>query len=302
MRTGRLCEGYERPASYHRRSRTASSTAADDRGRTASTTAARKQSIPRPPLPTPPLSWQGSSNSSSDSGYRGHSHARSSISISTPATPPDDHSVVPLARLSPILPPNDFSHTSPIPDQQLLHAFLDIYFPKDVVARHDSNHMWLQQAAFLPNHGEALRLALRAVSLSRVGWCHNDDALVMEGRTTYTAALAAFQQALWTPELANRDETLAAGRVVTTYELFEATSFKGWNSHQKGLAALFQMRGPDSLTSPLGRSLLESFRGPAVRSAKSGSSQRPGGRPAGGGGGPGGGGPARGGYSGVWGE
>lgn len=146
-----------------------------------------------------------------------------------------------------------------------MNAFLDVYFPKDLVARHDSNHIWLQQAAFLPKPNEALRLALRAVSLSRVGWCHNDDSLVVEGRATYTAALAAFQQALWTPELANRDETLAAGRVVTIYELFEATSFKnGWNSHQKGLAALFQMRGPDSLTSPLGRSLLESFRGPAV--------------------------------------
>ena len=142
--------------------------------------------------------------------------------------------------------------------------FLDIYFPKDIVARHDSNHMWLQQAAFLPNPGEPLKLALKAVALSRVGWYESDQSLITEGRTTYIAALAAFQQALWSPELAQRDETLAAGRVIATYELFEATSFRGWNNHQNGLVALYETRGPSSFTSPLGRSLLESFRAPAV--------------------------------------
>ncbi|KAL9086239.1 MAG: hypothetical protein Q9159_004304 [Coniocarpon cinnabarinum] len=139
-----------------------------------------------------------------------------------------------------------------------------MYFPKDIVARHDSNFMWLQQAAFLPNQGEALRLSLRALSLSRIGWANNDEALRGEARSTYTAALAALQKALWNSDLANRDETLAAGRVVTLYEVFEATSFRGWNLHQMGLMSLYQMRGPESLNTPLGKSLLESLRAPAM--------------------------------------
>ncbi|KAI9716410.1 MAG: hypothetical protein M1828_000352 [Chrysothrix sp. TS-e1954] len=149
-------------------------------------------------------------------------------------------------------------------DRRILHAFLDIYFPKDVVARHDPNHIWLQQAAFLANPGSALRLSLRAISMVRVGFNRHDHTLIAQGRETYVCALRELQNALGHDVKMKEDRTLAACRVLTMYELFDSTSFRAWNKHQSGMSHLLENIGPAAFTSPLGRSVIESFRGPAA--------------------------------------
>lgn len=115
-------------------------------------------------------------------------------------------------------------------------------------------------ATRLQEPGNAFRLAMRAVCMSRIGWLTNNTDLVTHAKTNYVGALSEFQKALWDENESREDRTLAAGRALTLYELYEATSFKGWNSHSSGFASMLQMRRPDTLTSPLAKTLVESFR------------------------------------------
>lgn len=96
--------------------------------------------------------------------------------------------------------------------------------------------------------------------MSRMAWLTSNSELSTLARTNYIGGLSEFQKALWDPAERREDRTLAAGRALTLYELYESTSFKGWNSHSKGFASLLQMRGPETLQSPFARQLTESFR------------------------------------------
>ena len=171
---------------------------------------------------------------------------------------------MPFSNMATILPPPTIPRVTSLTDEQLVHVFLDMYLPKETEARYDSNHQWLRLASFLPNPITSLRLSLRALALSRIGWLKSDESIISEGRSTYTAALSALQETLSNTELARRDDTLAATHAIATYELLEATSYKGWNAHLKGLSSIYQLRGPDSFKSPLARSMLEHHRGPAM--------------------------------------
>ena len=65
---------------------------------------------------------------------------------------------------------------------QLISAFWECYTPSRSMARAGSPCAWLQQSICIPNPSPALRLSLRALAMTRLGWLQKDDAFVHDGR------------------------------------------------------------------------------------------------------------------------
>lgn len=55
--------------------------------------------------------------------------------------------------------------------------------------------------------------------MTRVGWINKDDSLVLQGNLCYGRALNAVQKALTSEASMWRDETFAAGYVLSVYEV-----------------------------------------------------------------------------------
>ncbi|KAJ5578619.1 uncharacterized protein N7459_007583 [Penicillium hispanicum] len=125
----------------------------------------------------------------------------------------------------------------------------------------------LRIAISLPRRGPLLSFALQALGITKMARAHGDSALLMQGMTLHARALRALQSAIDNPVTALADETLAAVRVLGTYELHEGTmgSVVGWTSHNEAVDRLVQLKGfcRDQYESKLGRALL----GEARRSA-----------------------------------
>ena len=166
-------------------------------------------------------------------------------------------------------------------EAQLISAFWEYYIPSSSSTQAGSPCDWLQQSICLPNPPTALRLALKAVAMTRLGWFHKDDAFVRGGRVIYGNALRELQKALYDERLMWRDETMATCNVLALYEvknlllifsivlirfvqLSESTtaSITGYTSHVEGLTHLIIMRGSDKYRrcSPLARAMFEETR------------------------------------------
>ncbi|KAF6240763.1 hypothetical protein HO173_001436 [Letharia columbiana] len=98
--------------------------------------------------------------------------------------------------------------------------------------------------------------------MARLGWIHQDNTLVLNGRVLYGQALQEVQKALYDECTMWQDETLATGNILAFYEFLEPTndSIAGWNSHTNGVTRLMLIRGPDRHRSSFGRALLEGIR------------------------------------------
>ncbi|KAG8531434.1 uncharacterized protein KY384_003063 [Bacidia gigantensis] len=193
----------------------------------------------------------------------------------TPSTDsPASRSDTPLARVrkpstgdKAMVPRTDFSalpqqaSIAQLQDDQLLACFWINYVPIGSLAQHPSPCPWLQEIMFTTDPHPALKLSLKALALTRLGWLNQDDALSKMGQSNYGLALKHIQHALWDPLAKWSDHTLAAAHLLSIYELFEATndSVKGWNSHVSGLGLLVRLRGPDSYESPMGQAILFGF-------------------------------------------
>ena len=103
-------------------------------------------------------------------------------------------------------------------EAQLISMFWEHWVPQQSVQT-GCQLPWLQQALELPDPSLALRLALKAVAMARLGWIHQDNTLVLNGRVLYGQALQEVQKALYDEHTMWKDETLATGNVLAVYEV-----------------------------------------------------------------------------------
>ncbi|KAJ5555960.1 hypothetical protein N7513_003602 [Penicillium frequentans] len=128
----------------------------------------------------------------------------------------------------------------------MLATFLVTYLPSSSVL--PPTHLfnitvpapWMQVAIALPRRGPLLSVALQALCMTKIARVNGDTALLMQGMTVHGKALRAMQTALRNTNTLLADETLAAMRVLGTYELYEGTmgSVVGWTSHEEGVDQL----------------------------------------------------------------
>lgn len=158
------------------------------------------------------------------------------------------------------LPPS----TANVSEAQLISAFWERYIPSRSSAQAGYPCAWLHQSICLPNPPLALRLSLKALALTRLGWLHRDDAFIRGGMVVYGNALRELQKALYDKQSMWQDETLATCNVLALYELSESTpaSIIGYNSHVEVLTYLVTLRGSDQYrySSPLARAMFEETR------------------------------------------
>lgn len=103
-------------------------------------------------------------------------------------------------------------------EAQLISRFWDHYNPQQSVQT-GCQCKWLQHTLGLPNPSPALRLALKALAMTRVGWINEDNTLVLNGRVLYSQALQAIQSNLHDERTMWQDETLATGNILAWYEV-----------------------------------------------------------------------------------
>lgn len=108
-------------------------------------------------------------------------------------------------------------------EAQLISAFWECYIPKECSAQTDSPCVWLQQSICLPNPPPALRLSLKALAMTRLGWLHRNDVFVRQGRVVYGHALRELQKMICDERSLCQDETLATCNVLAIYEVSIST-------------------------------------------------------------------------------
>ncbi|OOO12173.1 Protein of unknown function DUF3468 [Aspergillus oryzae] len=157
----------------------------------------------------------------------------------------------------------------------MLHTFLVAFLPSSPILplSHHSNITvppapWMRIAIAHPRRGPLLSTALQALCITKIARAHGDQALLMQGMAAHTQALRALQNATNDRNTALTDETMAAIRVLGTYELHEGTmgSVVGWTSHEEGVDQLVQLRGFNSsqYESELGQALFGEVRRSAM--------------------------------------
>lgn len=90
-----------------------------------------------------------------------------------------------------------------------------------------STSVWLYRTVELPNPIPVLHQALLALSVTRCGRVHCDEAMMKHGQATYGRALRLLQQALYDEVLMLHDETLASVRALVLYEVRAIRSLLG---------------------------------------------------------------------------
>ena len=160
-----------------------------------------------------------------------------------------------------------------------INTFLGIYLPASEQSRSfglESSLSWLAYAASLPEPGDALSSALCALSIAYIGRMKRDQRLQAQGMLFYGRALREMQKALWDSNQMWKEETLAAGTALSTYELYESTGddYRGWTGHELGIQQLIGLRGPERYETPFAHILYEDRRYTSVRLPSSSISQR----------------------------
>ena len=74
------------------------------------------------------------------------------------------------------MPP--LSNNAKVYEIQLISTFWECYMPSRSCAQAGSPCSWLQQSIALANPLPALRLSLKALAMTRLGWLHKDTTLV----------------------------------------------------------------------------------------------------------------------------
>ena len=103
--------------------------------------------------------------------------------------------------------------------QQLEMQCLVTYLPQGASAGEEVKMSWMWSMLSIPNPGRALSASFAALCLARTGIVQNDQEMISQGRAQYARGLALLQQALYEPELAFQDRTLAAIRTLSIYEV-----------------------------------------------------------------------------------
>ena len=104
-------------------------------------------------------------------------------------------------------------------EAQIISAFWETYIPSKSNAQSGPVCTWLQQSIVHQHAGETLKLSLKALAMTRLGWMNSDDAVAVRGRVYYGRALQQVQKDLWSENMMWEDVTLAAGFVLSIYEV-----------------------------------------------------------------------------------
>ncbi|KAL8843347.1 MAG: hypothetical protein Q9170_000205 [Blastenia crenularia] len=151
--------------------------------------------------------------------------------------------------------PHDLSRTAF--EVKSMSLFWDLYFPGNEsiaprsrkVGIHFSN--WTLAVRRLDLNDSALRPALLALSLARIGESHNDRSVSQQAIELYGTALKEMGLALRDPTRVQSDEILATGKLMAGYEMFHgstapelATRGMNWRNHTEGIVKLLEIRGP----------------------------------------------------------
>ncbi|KAI4275784.1 MAG: hypothetical protein LQ337_002945 [Flavoplaca oasis] len=141
-------------------------------------------------------------------------------------------------------------------EMQSVSAFFGLYFPANelllpksaTVALNFSN--WITVVQRLNLQDAALRPALLAFCLARIGVGQNDQALSEQAIRLYGTALKEMDLALRNGNRIHTDETLAAGKLMAHYEMFHGsttpklkTRGSNWKAHTEGVIKLIQTVG-----------------------------------------------------------
>lgn len=110
-------------------------------------------------------------------------------------------------------------------EMQSVSAFFDLYFPSNELLLPKSATLglnfrnWIAVVQRLDLEDAALRPALLAFCLARIGAGHNDQALREQAIRLYGTALKEMNLALRDGRRIHTDETLAAGKLMAHYEV-----------------------------------------------------------------------------------
>ncbi|KAI9664398.1 MAG: hypothetical protein M1831_002331 [Alyxoria varia] len=148
-------------------------------------------------------------------------------------------------------------------EMNFMGIFYENYVPSDPTARKDYNE-WLRGAMYVNDYDSnpALKVSLRALAVTRIGRLTKNNSLVVQGQVAYGNALKLLQYSLWDSQAMYSDSTLAAGRVLSCFEMFESnpSSANGWLGHQGGTARLVYLRGPEKYRETMKTGILDDFR------------------------------------------
>ncbi|KAL8669080.1 MAG: hypothetical protein Q9168_006317 [Polycauliona sp. 1 TL-2023] len=185
-----------------------------------------------------------------------------------------------LARRSPAKSPLIF-----LPDQlnrsafenQSLSIFFDLYFPASQPKSstlHQDFRNWITVVQELDLKDAALRPALLAFCLARIGAGHDDRDMSEQALRIYGTALKEMNLALRDGKRIHTDETLAAGKLMAHYEMLHGsttpelkTRGANWKAHTEGVMKLIQIRGPGGLSSENAHLLFVDIRCAAIINA-----------------------------------
>ncbi|OCL10305.1 hypothetical protein AOQ84DRAFT_395 [Glonium stellatum] len=138
--------------------------------------------------------------------------------------------------------------------------FWDLYLPK---ARCSSAVAeWAKVVQDLSPRHDVSRLALLAVSVSRIGRNNKDSSMIENGMELYGRALLRVNRTLQDQNQAQGDEILAACRLLSFYEQFNVprpstipeklSQARNWQHHVQGSGKLIELREPRKLCSKYG--------------------------------------------------
>ena len=107
-----------------------------------------------------------------------------------------------------------------------------------------ANKEWILDSFQSPSQHPVSNLALRCLITGYYGCTHRDKTLQHAASDLYTNTLSLLRKQLRNPDQNSEFDVLAAACLLTIYEYTAFTSEIGWLQHLRGIANLFQMKGP----------------------------------------------------------
>ncbi|RVX69118.1 hypothetical protein B0A52_06831 [Exophiala mesophila] len=145
--------------------------------------------------------------------------------------------------------------------QQLLCEYVVQIIPMSKLGRL-KEHMWFLSLPSLPNLSTALEVSAVALCAAKLGDYKQDKRLAFEGSRLYHRALGELIKALFRPESAMDDQTLAACALLTHYEMSQCpqNSVLAYTQHMLGFRKLVHMRGPERHATGMAHEIFLVFR------------------------------------------
>ncbi|KAI4130667.1 MAG: hypothetical protein LQ338_001644 [Usnochroma carphineum] len=158
--------------------------------------------------------------------------------------------------------------------------FWDLYFPANERIAPRSRKIginfcnWTVAVRRLDLNDSALRPAVLALSLARIGESNNDRPVSEQAIKLYGTALKEMNLALQDQVRVQTDEVSAAGKLMAGYEMFHGSTTPelaargmSWRSHNDGVIKLLEMRSPRQHTTQDARILFLDTRSAAIVAA-----------------------------------